>query len=203
MNINEIEILLHKYFEGISTTDEEKILKGYFSSEEVAPHLDHYRAMFGYFESEKQHRLGDEFDAEIMQRINQAPAVSFYRTNRFWYYFTGVAASLLFIMALLIESQQTGNNQNLAGTDYTREEAQQAYHQTRIALAFVSEKISQGTEPLSEMGRFETTATKLDELGKFNQGLKNLNQQTENIEKINSGVENMSKISKFNIVIKP
>lgn len=203
MNTNEIEILLDKYFDGISTTDEEKILKRYFSSDEVAPHLAEYRAMFGYFESEKQRRLNDDFDSEIMRQIADAPVVPFYRTSRFWYYFTGVAASLLFILALLFESQQTGNNQNLAGTDYTSEETRQAYEQTRIALAYVSEKYARGTEPLSEMTKLETTANALNELGKFNKGLKNLNQQTENIEKINSGVENLSKISKFNIVIKP
>ena len=52
-----IEQLLAKYFEGTTTIAEEKQLKSYFSSDTIAPHLEQYKTLFGYFETEKQMNL--------------------------------------------------------------------------------------------------------------------------------------------------
>ncbi len=49
MEPRQIEILLEKYFNAETGTAEEKQLKMYFSSQDVAPHLEQYRPMFGYF----------------------------------------------------------------------------------------------------------------------------------------------------------
>ena len=63
MEFNKIEILIEKYFQGETSIAEEKELRSYFSSQDVAPHLEQYKAMFGYFtQAEKQ-----EFLQEIPQ----------------------------------------------------------------------------------------------------------------------------------------
>lgn len=49
MELKEIEILLDKYFDAETSIAEENQLKMYFSSPDVAPHLEQYRPMFGYF----------------------------------------------------------------------------------------------------------------------------------------------------------
>lgn len=54
MELKNIESLLEKYEEGQTTLQEEAQLKHYFTTETVAPHLEVYRSLFTYFESNKQ-----------------------------------------------------------------------------------------------------------------------------------------------------
>lgn len=194
---------MNKYFEGSTTTGEEKILKRYFASGEVAPQFEPYRELFSHFEDQHALTLGDDFDDELMQQISSHRTIPLHRTRRFWYYFSGVAASILFVLALLFESQHTSTRSPLAGSGYTREETQQAYRQVKTALAFVSEKYVQGVAPLSNVSQLGNTAAILGELGKFDQGLDDLDQNVQTVEKIDQSVDNLSKLSKFTIIVKP
>ncbi|MFY8065226.1 MAG: hypothetical protein ACOVNM_01920 [Flavobacterium sp.] len=54
MALDRIEILLEKYFEAETSIAEEKELKDYFASSDVAPHLEHYKPIFGYVTQAKQ-----------------------------------------------------------------------------------------------------------------------------------------------------
>ena len=49
MELAKIESLLEKYFEAKTTITEEKILKDYFSKEEVPVHLQEHKDMFNFF----------------------------------------------------------------------------------------------------------------------------------------------------------
>ena len=51
MELTKIEELLEKYFEGNSNETEEQVLKSYFLQENVAPHLQKYKALFGFFDN--------------------------------------------------------------------------------------------------------------------------------------------------------
>lgn len=49
MELDNINHLLEKYFEGETSLAEEAQLQDYFASADVAPELEHYRPLFGYF----------------------------------------------------------------------------------------------------------------------------------------------------------
>jgi hypothetical protein len=57
MELTKIEILIEKYFQGETSIAEEKELRSYFSTSNVAPHLEQYKAMFGYFTEAKKTRI--------------------------------------------------------------------------------------------------------------------------------------------------
>ncbi|MCA1967282.1 MAG: hypothetical protein LDL23_11640, partial [Flavobacterium sp.] len=61
MELKLVEQLLEKYFQGETTIAEEKQLKAYFSSNDVAPHLAKYQSLFGYFETQK----GTQFEQKL------------------------------------------------------------------------------------------------------------------------------------------
>jgi hypothetical protein len=68
MEQNKIEILLEKYFEGASSIAEEIELRNYFSSTDVAPHLEHYKAIFGYLISASTEKLESGIHLESKNR---------------------------------------------------------------------------------------------------------------------------------------
>ena len=53
MELASIEKLLEKYLNATTSVQEEEILKKYFNSKEVAPHLKEYGMMFEYFKQSK------------------------------------------------------------------------------------------------------------------------------------------------------
>ncbi len=202
MNTREIKILLEKYFEGESTLGDEKILKDYFSSSDVPGQLNEYTKIFSYFEIEKQDKPGPGFEDKIMEKIAPGNVIPFYQSRRFWYYFTGIAASLLFIFTFIYESELSGNLgfAKFSENEYSQQEKQLAYNQTKQALGYVSGKIKQSLGPLQEMNKINAGAIPLIELGKLE---KNLARLGKNVNKIDRSVENMKKISKFTIIVKP
>src|SRR5690554_3912616 len=86
MDLQTVEILLEKYFEGTTSIAEEKQLKAYCSSQDVAPHLEHYRNLFGYFKTEKE----IEFDKKLPLQPSKQPKVK-------W---IGIAASFIILFGM-------------------------------------------------------------------------------------------------------
>jgi len=199
MNTREIEILLDKYLEGETSLTEENLLKKFFNSGNVPDHLKEYAGMFVYFAIEEQDRLNPELEVQILEKLEQSDTIPFYQNRRFWYYFTGVAASVLFLLTFLYESE-ISNKIGFTNSKYTAQEKQQAYKQTKQALAYVSGKINQGIEPLQEMSRINASAVPLDQLDKLEKSLMQVNN---NMDKLDRSVDNMRKMSKFSIIIKP
>jgi len=194
MNIREVEILTEKYFEGLTTIEEERLLKGFFAAGEFPEEMRPVAAMFGYFEVEKEVKLNRDFTDSFIREIERKQVIPFYQNRRFWYYFSGVAASIILMVSLFIENQSSPLKSN-----YTSEEAQLAYLQTKRTLAYVAEKFNQGVEPLDEIGKIEENANRIAQLSKFNQSINKVNNT---VVKMESGVDNLSKLSKFNIIIK-
>jgi len=52
--MNDIDTLLNSYFEGSTTTEEERTLKRYFACDLIAPQHEIYRSLFDLFEKEKK-----------------------------------------------------------------------------------------------------------------------------------------------------
>ena len=61
MGLKKIEELLDAYFEGATTMQQEQELRDYFTSGDVAPHLEPYMAMFNAFLSAQ----GEKFTGTI------------------------------------------------------------------------------------------------------------------------------------------
>ncbi len=54
MELNKIAKLLEHYFEGATSSAEENELRNYFSSTNVAPHLEQYKPLFDYISDAKK-----------------------------------------------------------------------------------------------------------------------------------------------------
>ncbi|MDR2622130.1 MAG: hypothetical protein LBC48_06065 [Dysgonamonadaceae bacterium] len=56
MDCKDVEILMEKYFEGLTSLEEEQTLRDYFQREDVQPEWEMYRNMFRYFTSERERK---------------------------------------------------------------------------------------------------------------------------------------------------
>ncbi|MDN3665703.1 hypothetical protein ACFFU1_17135 [Algibacter miyuki] len=70
MVLNNIEELLEKYENGETSLKEEQQLKHYFASDQVAPHLEMYKPMFGYFTVSKQEQFNNDLPLETSRKFN-------------------------------------------------------------------------------------------------------------------------------------
>jgi hypothetical protein len=141
MELKLVEQLLENYFEGTTTIAEEKQLKAYFSSNDVAPHLVKYQALFVYFETQKE--------IHFEQKLPLQPRKQ--RTVK-W---IGIAASfvVLFGWASFYFSTPEPKQDDLG----TYDNPEEAFAATQKALLMVSEQVNIGMESVVYLEEFEKT----------------------------------------------
>jgi hypothetical protein len=145
MDLDRIESLLEKYFEGITTLEQEKELKSYFLGDNVAPHLTAYSSLFTAFNQAKKETSKVAFNTEVLQ---QKPR----KEQKKWF---GIAAT---IAVLAVLAGFMFSNKQAAQED---KEAIAAYKQAKEALKTLSQKFNQGAETLVAINQFTTAKNKV------------------------------------------
>lgn len=146
MELDKLEILLEKYFEGETSIAEESLLRDYFSSSNVAQHLEQYKPLFGYFTTAKQ----QEF-------IQEVPLVTVSKKkSRAW---MSIAASFV---VLLGAGMFTYFNYNTQVQDLgTYDDPEVAFRETQKALSLLSQNVNVGVESVQYIQEYETAKNKI------------------------------------------
>lgn len=127
MELDKIEILLEKYFDGETTIAEENELKIYFSSSDVAQHLEHYQGMFGYFSAAKEQKFEQELPLKTKARNKVA-----------W---LSVAATIVILLGMFtFFNQNISQSQDLG----TYDDPEKAFQETQKALNLLSKNVNVG-----------------------------------------------------------
>jgi hypothetical protein len=145
MEFNKIEILLEKYFEGETSIAEEKELKDYFTSSNVAPHLEQYQPLFGYFSLAKEQKFTPEVPLHSIKR------------KVAW---LSLAASVVLMLGIGTYTYFNANtikeNQELGSYD----DPEEAFAATQKALAMLSDNVNVGVESVQYIQVYEDTKNK-------------------------------------------
>ena len=147
MALDRIEILIEKYFEGETSIAEEKELKAYFSSSDVAQHLEQYKPVFGYFSQAKQ----EQFTASI-------PLKSGKKQKRLAW--LSVAASVVVMLGIgffAYQNTSEPNQENLGVID----DPEIAFRETQKALALISKHVNAGIESVNYLGEYQQSKNKI------------------------------------------
>jgi hypothetical protein len=140
MELNRIETILEKYFQGETTVLEENELKNYFSSSDVAKHLEQYKLLFGYFSEAKKQAY-----------IKTVPLKAKKRNVR-W---ISIAASVVAILGI---STFTYLHQPKESNDLgTYESPEEAFAATQKALSLLSKNVNVGIESVSYINEFQNS----------------------------------------------
>lgn len=142
MEHTNIEILLEKYFEGETSIAEEKELTNYFSSPNVAQHLEQYKSLFGYFSQTKKQAFLQEIP---LQTKNKKVA---------W---LSIAASVVVLLGVgtfvYLNSNQAIQNKDLG----TYNDPEIAFKETQKALAMLSTNVNVGIESVHYVQEYENS----------------------------------------------
>jgi len=146
MELNKIEKLLEKYFAAATTIEEEKVLKDYFASSNVAPILVQYKPMFVYAVQTKK----EQFTATLSLKTKK-------RSYAVW---LSVAASVIVLLGV---AQFTFNQYNKPQWQDlgTINDPEIAFKETQKALDMISVHVNKGIGSIKYINEYEQTKNKI------------------------------------------
>lgn len=154
MNRAQIDLLLEKYWNAETSIAEEKQLRAYFSSEEIAEDLSVYQEFFTEISLPKTEQLSADFDEKILAQIEQADDKVYKlksANKRNWLWQAAAIFLLVFSTTLFVISDKNNNNSSISQSE--KIEAENAYKKTILALNIVSNKLKKGQKPLTQLGK--------------------------------------------------
>jgi len=176
MKTLEIKNLLHQYFEGETTLEQEQRLVDYFNSDEVAEELKKYTGLFiGLSELTATTAVDsdDSFNAEILNYIEKNEASTKNSTRKMWQFVAGIAASVILVVGGFLMYQQ--EEQQFKDTF---DDPEVAYAVAEQTLSYVSAKYNKGLASLSSFEKLQTAAEPLQK------GINPVNEYLQLVEKI-------------------
>lgn len=146
MELDKIEQLLEKYFDGETSIAEENELQNYFSSSDVARHLEQYKPLFGYFSTAKE----QQFERHIPLTAKKRKVA--------W---ISVAASVVVLLGAgtfaYLNYNTTIQSQDLG----TYDNPEEAFRETQKALSLLSNNVNVGVESVQYIREYENTKGKV------------------------------------------
>ncbi|URC12907.1 MULTISPECIES: hypothetical protein [unclassified Flavobacterium] len=149
MEFNKIEDILEKYFQGETTIAEENQLKEYFSSPDVAQHLEQYKPMFGYFSQVKE------------QKSTQTIPLKTKKRNVAWLSIAASAVVLLGIGTYFYTSEKNATPVTAQSELGTYDDPEEALAATQKALALLSNNVNVGIESVQYIKEYEQSKNKI------------------------------------------
>ena len=146
MALDKIEKLVTKYFEAETSIAEEKELKAYFSSPDVAPHLEQYKPLFGYAVHAKQ----EQYTASIPVK----------NTKKAGMYWLSIAATVIVLLGVSLFTFNQYKQPNAADLG-TYNDPEVALKETQKALAMISEHVNKGIGSMSYLSVYEQSKNKI------------------------------------------
>lgn len=168
MKPEELDRLLEKYYDGLTTPDEEKMIQSELSSNSNSNTSQATQNYFKYIGFMQGIEVSENFDEKLSQKLNQSnePITKSFKIGKLYYAAMAVAASIV----LLIGINFLNNNLFKEAEIDKTAELQMQYEMTRDALLLVSSNLNKGFEQLDKLNAIENNLNKLEKLsilGKF------------------------------------
>lgn len=176
-SIEKIRALLDKFYRGETDLEEEKSLRDYFTSEDVAGEFMPDRELFLSFEKGGDSiRVPGDLNQKIIASIDRAEHQAV-RTRRISLFsMSGLAAGLLVVIAVYLFFIRTDQNPRVAASELTDtyDNPMDAYMEAKKTLAYVSAKLNEGTNDLNYVKDINKATGPIQSLSKINKGTKEL-----------------------------
>ena len=154
MELSRIELLLEKYFDAQTSLSEEKELRDYFCSNDVALHLIQYQSLFGYLAAAKTDQYTKPLAVFEVVKSDQ-------RVTKINYYAISVAASVIVLLG--IGSYSLFNLKAVKSTNElgTYNDPKLALEATQKALNLLSSNVNVGIKTVHYIDEYQVTKNKI------------------------------------------
>ncbi len=147
MALDRIEKLLESYLEGETSIAEENELKVYFSSLDVAQHLQQYQSLFSYFSKAKE----EQFSREILLPTKKK------NNLQMW----SIAASVVVLLGVGTFMYLENNKSDDFVACSPEDNPELVLQQTQKALALVSEHLNTGIKSVGYINEYEESKNRI------------------------------------------
>jgi len=138
MELDKIERLLERYDAGETTSQEESLLRDYFLTNEVPPHLKSYQTMFLYFNTSKKETYNKTIDLKPK------------KTTKVNFKWLSIAASILLLLGVFVGK-----------TEYDKYQQRKQFAQVTEALKAISVNLKKGNDAFENLYTYEDTVNKI------------------------------------------
>ena len=147
MELAKIEKLVAKYENAETSLQEEGILRDYFLSDNVAPHLEEYQMMFAYFQASQGETYNKTLEFKTEKKRN--------------YKWLSVAASVAVLFSVYIGIPKEEKQIPLNSLSDLSIEERFHYDQAQKALQMLSGKLNKGNEAFNNLYAYENSVNKI------------------------------------------
>lgn len=174
MELDKIKQLLEKYYEGITTIEEEQILKDYFQHQSVPAELEADKELFAYVASEaKTIPVSSQLEQKLSNWIDKQEVTKKKVKMISWSYRAAGIAACIAVVAVAYFTQVKPKKE-FANYQDTYDNPKLAYAEAKRALLYISQKLNKGTEPLSHVSKLNTGMDELSSISSLHDGLEQL-----------------------------
>ena len=171
MDYNNLKILLHKYYAGETSLEEEAEIKKLLQKEKVPSEWKAEKYLFDLFDKNRNESDPPEsLNTELLETVNakwkDATIRKFEKTVK---WSISIAAGIIIIFGIYLFY----NNQSSGIVD-TYQDEQQAYLTTKHVLYYISETMNAESTKLSGITYIEKGLSSFDNLSKINTTIENL-----------------------------
>lgn len=155
MKLDNVHILIEKYFDGNTSLEEEKDLRSFFSQEgqEYPEDLKQYKVLFDRASDDEMY-LDETFTEELWQNIQSEPSKPALVIKPIFRWLAVAAASMIFFALVTRVDPNSGIDKPIAVHGKKEMTKKEAVIATKQTLAFVAHKLNKGRKPMKNVAAF-------------------------------------------------
>ena len=172
-DLKQIEGVLDKYYRGETSTEEENLLRLFFSGPDIPEHLKTEAELFAYFRREQDKTLSREMERRLDRMISGAePRTPVFSFNSRYYWITA-AAVVLVLIGLFLDARVRRNSGFEVRQD-SFEDPYLAYFEAKKVLYLMSDKMNTARKPLMNVEKLDEGLHYIHPVFSFGAGIEHL-----------------------------
>ncbi len=166
MDSKRIDLLLERYWNCVSTQEEEAEIKAFFNSAaEVPSHLKSTAPLFQYFTKEGDIKMLDKaFDDNLIEKLEQQPKGKIRTLEQSFQNYMKVAAAIALVIATSFMFRMEvwqGDKPALLLVEDTYKNPEEAYAETKRALMLIASKMNHGKKEVQKISILSKAESKI------------------------------------------